>query len=370
MRKSCVMMILIYLIFFFLVLRFTVTLFNFISNPKLTNSAKQYGDFVSILIPARNEEADILNLLDSIKAQNYSNYEAIVLDDNSTDKTFQICQEFAEKDQRFKVISGKTLPVDWLGKNFACHQLAEVAKGKYLIFLDADEIINDGLINNAIHRMKSGNLSLLSLFTDQIMNTWGEKLIVPLMHFFLLNLLPLRLVRLSKNPSFSAASGQFMMFDAPNYHQNKWHEQVKNQVVEDVEIMKLVKSASYHGEALLANGYISCRMYKSFTESLNGFSKNFFAGFNYNIFGLFFYLLLVVLGPIASFFFLSRELVFFALSLIFLGRIMISLASRQNVVQNVILHPLQLLCMVLISVISVKKHFTKTVIWKGRTIRK
>lgn len=370
MRQSCVIMVLIYLIFFFLVLRFTVTLFNFISNPKLTNAGRQHDDFVSILIPARNEEADILNLLQSIKDQNYTNYEVIVLDDNSTDKTFKICQDFAYSDKRFRVVSGKALPADWLGKNYACHQLAESAKGKYLIFLDADEIINDGLINNTIHRMKSGNLSVLSLFTDQIMNTWGEKLVVPLMHFFLLNLLPLRLVRLSKNPSFSAASGQFMMFDATNYHQNKWHEQVKDKVVEDVEIMKLVKGFSYNGEALLANGYISCRMYKNFSESLNGFSKNFFAGFNYNIFGLFFYLFLVVLGPIASFFFLSRELVFFALSLIVLSRIMISLASRQNVLQNLILHPLQLLCMVLISVISVKKYFTKTVVWKGRAIRK
>jgi chlorobactene glucosyltransferase len=363
-------MILIYLIFFFLVLRFAVTLFNFISNPKLTRSAKQFDDLVSILIPARNEQDDILNLLNSISAQNYQNYEVIVLDDNSTDQTFQLCQDFSDQNKRFKVLAGEPLPKDWLGKNFACYQLAQAAKGKYLIFLDADETVMDGLINNAIQRMKAGNLALLSLFTDQIMKTWGERLVVPLMHYVLLNLLPLRLVKLSSNPSFSAASGQFMMFDAANYRLNQWHEQVKHQVVEDVEIMKLVKSSSYTGEALLANGYVYCRMYKSFDESVNGFSKNFFAGFNNNVFGLFFYLLLVVISPIASFFFLSTELVLFALSLIVLSRVMISLSARQNVLQNVLLHPLQLLCMVYISVISVKKHFTKTVIWKGRAIRK
>lgn len=363
-------MILIYLIFFFLVLRFAVTLFNFISNPKLTGSARQHEDFVSILIPARNEEADILNLLTSISAQNYRNYEVIVLDDNSTDNTFQLCQDYSAQNKRFKVLAGKALPKDWLGKNFACHQLAQAAKGNYLIFLDADETVKDGLINNSINRMKTSGLSLLSLFTDQIMKTWGERLVVPLMHYVLLNLLPLRLVRLSKNPSFSAASGQFMMFEAANYHENQWHELVKHQVVEDVEIMKLIKGSGFNGEALLANGYIYCRMYKSFDESVNGFSKNFLAGFNNNVFGLSLYLLLVVISPIASFFFLSSDLVLFALSLILLSRIMISLAARQNVWHNVLLHPLQLLCMVFISVISVKKYFTKTVIWKGRAIRK
>ena len=363
-------MILIYLIFFFLVLRFTVTLFNFLSNPKLTNSVRQYDDFVSILIPARNEETDILNLLHSISEQNYQNYEVIILDDNSTDHTFQICQDFCQQHNRFKVLQGAALPKGWLGKNFACFQLANSAKGKYLIFLDADETIADGLINNSIHRMKLNRLSLLSLFTDQVMLSWGERLVVPLMHFVLLNLLPLRLVRLSKNPSFSAASGQFMMFDAVNYKENQWHEQVKHQVVEDVEIMKLIKGFRYNGEALLANGYINCRMYKSFTEAVDGFSKNFLAGFNNNVFGLFLYLLLVVIGPIAIAFFLSPDLVLFALSLIVLSRVMISLSSRQSILLNVLLHPIQLLCMVFISVISVKKHFTKTIVWKGRAIRK
>ena len=147
-------MILIYLIFFFLVLRFTVTLFNFLSNPKLTNSFRQYDDFVSILIPARNEEADIQQLLHSISIQNYQNYEVIILDDNSTDRTSQVCQDFCDQHKRFKLLPGAPLPKGWLGKNFACFQLAKAAHGKYLIFLDADETISDGLINNSIHRMK------------------------------------------------------------------------------------------------------------------------------------------------------------------------------------------------------------------------
>ena len=362
-------MILIYLIYFFLILRFTVTLFNFISNPKLTKSAKKYNDLVSILIPARNEELNILDLLDSILNQDYQNYEVIILDDHSSDRTFKLCADFCETNSRFKIVKGKELPKVWLGKNFACSQLASLATGKYLIFLDADETISDGLINNSIHRMKLNKLSLLSIFTDQVTITAGERLVVPLMHFLLLNLLPLRLVRLSANPSFSAASGQFMMFETDNYKSNQWHEEVKGKVVEDIEIMKLIKVNGYAAEALLANGYIHCRMYRSFTEAIEGFSKNFFAGFNYNIFGLFFYLILVVLGPIAIAYFLDIQLVMFALSLIVLSRIMISLLSGQSIWRNLLMHPFQLMCMLFISVQSVKKHFTKTILWKGRIIK-
>lgn len=362
-------MILIYFIFLFLILRFSVTLFNFISNPKLSNSPRDYNDLVSILIPARDEEKNILNLLQSIRDQDYRNYEVIVLDDHSSDQTLNICKGFAASDKRFRVLAGKPLPKDWLGKNYACHQLAEEAKGKFLMFLDADETVADGLLNNTVHRMKFYRLDLLSLFTNQVMITWGERMIVPLMHFVLLNLLPLRLVRLSKSPAFSAASGQFMLFNADSYKENQWHEQVKKKVVEDIEIMRAVKTMGYRGEALLANGFIFCRMYGSFREAFQGFSKNFLAGFNNNIFGLSFYLLLVILGPVAIAYILSPQLLFFAIALIILSRVMISLMAGQNVWYNILLHPLQLISMVFIAVISVKKYFTKTIVWKGRPIR-
>lgn len=369
MRGWGLTMILIYFIFFFLILRFTVTLFNFISNPKLTSSPRDYDDFVSILIPARDEEMNIPNLLQSILDQDYQHYEVIVLDDHSSDRTLEICEKFAVSDKRFRVLAGKELPKDWLGKNYACYQLAQEAKGKFLMFLDADETIADGLINNTVHRMRFYRLDLLSLFTNQIMITLGERMIVPLMHFILLNLLPLRLVRLSKSPAFSAASGQFMMFHADNYKENQWHEQVRNKVVEDIEIMRSIKALGFRGEALLANGYIFCRMYRSFRGAFRGFSKNLLAAFNNSIIGLFLYLFLVILGPLAVAYILSAELLFFAIALIILSRVMISLMSDQNVWRNIILHPLQLLSLIFIAVIAVKKYFTKTIVWKGRPIR-
>jgi glycosyltransferase involved in cell wall biosynthesis len=354
--------------FIFLILRFTVTLFNFLSNPKLPRISKRYRDKVSILIPARNEADDILPLLQSIHQQEYDNYEVLILDDNSTDDTYKICTDFAATYPKFKVIKGNLLPAGWLGKNYACHQLVQQATGKYYLFLDADEQVKNGLINSAIHRMYLRELSLLSLFTNQDMRSTGEKLVVPLMHFILLNLLPLRLVYLVKSASVSAASGQFMLFNAANYKEYQWHQLAKDKVVEDVEIMKLVKSAKLNGEALLANGMISCRMYKGYNEAINGFGKNFLAAFNYNIIGFLVYLLLIIGGPAIIVMTMNLNLIFIMAGLIVLTRVMISLSAGQNVGLNVLLHPLQMLSLLFIGLTSIQKRLTKTTEWKGRKI--
>jgi glycosyltransferase involved in cell wall biosynthesis len=356
-------------IFFFIILRFTVTLFNFISNPKLPHIGTRYSELVSILIPARNEQDNIISLLQSINNQNYNTYEVIILDDESTDDTYNICLRFAAEHPKFSVIKGQPLPQGWIGKNYACHQLALQARGRYLLFLDADEKVNKNLINSAVHRMRLRGLGLLSLFTNQEMVTPGELAVVPLMHYVLINLLPLRLIYLvKKQASVAAASGQFMMFDAPVYHQNQWHRLVKNKVVEDVEIMKTIKAYGYNGEGLLANGMISCRMYKGYTEALNGFSKNFMAAFNYSIPIFLIYLVMLIGGPLLIFSTGSLQLISFMIGLIALSRIMISFLSGQNALINLLLHPVQMLSLLFIAIKSIQKHLTKTTVWKGRKI--
>lgn len=362
------MIIFIAVTFFFIILRFVVTLFNFVSDPKLRRVAKHYPDLVSILIPVRNEEDNILPLLQSIHEQDYQNYEVIILDDESSDNTFVICQKFAQKHPNFRVIKGKPLPREWLGKNYACHQLAAEAQGDFLLFIDADEQISNGLINSAVHRMYANKLSLLSLFANQQMLTTGELLVVPLMHYILLNLLPVRLVYLVKTNSLAAASGQFMLFDAADYRNYQWHEQVKHKVVEDVEIMRLIKSVRRRGEALLANGMISCRMYTNYSDAIDGFSKNFLAAFNYSVIWFLVYIVLIIGGPMIIMMTLNASFILFMLGLIVLTRVMISLSAGQNAWYNLVLHPAQMISLVLVAFLAIQRHLTKTMTWKGRKI--
>lgn len=347
-------------------LRFTVTLFNFISNPKLPRVARHYDDMVSILIPVRNEGDNILALLQSIYQQDYRNYEVIIYDDESTDNTFAVCSAFAETHPAFSVLKGGELPEGWTGKNYACDKLAAAARGAYFLFLDAGEWMGNGLINAAVHRAKFYRLSLLSLFANQIMLTTGEKTTVPLLHFMLINLVPLRSVFLFKNAAFSIASGEFMFFEAESYRQKRWHQLARDKVAEDTEIMKLVKSETLNGEVLLANNMLRCRMYRSYVDAINGFSKNILAVFNYSVTGLMLFILLLIGGPMIVLMTLNFSLVFFMTGLILLTRIMISLAAGQNAWANLLLHPVQMFNLTIIAFLAVQRHLTKTNIWKGR----
>ncbi len=362
------MFIAIYVTFIFIILRFVVTLFNFVSDPKLRRVNKNYSDLVSILVPARNEEENILDLLLSIQKQDYLHYEVIVLDDNSSDNTCTLCAEFGARHHAFRVVRGKELADGWLGKNYACHQLAQEAKGDLLLFVDADVQLQNGVINSAVHRLYAKKLALLSLFTNQRMDTFGESATVPLMHYLLLNLLPLRLVYLSKNRSVAAASGQFMLFDAEVYRAQNWHKQVKEKIVEDVEIMKNIKSAGFNGESLLANGMVSCRMYRSYAEAVDGFGKNFLAAFNYNLISFLAFLILLFIGPMVVMTTLNANLIAMMITLIVISRAMVSLLAGQGVLRNIILHPLQMLSMLLIAFSAIQRYLTKTTVWKGRNI--
>jgi glycosyltransferase involved in cell wall biosynthesis len=358
-------MIILFLIFIFLILRFTVTLFNFISNPKLPVSGRHHSDFVSILIPASHRADNTIQLLESIVSQDYVQYEVLVLDP-STDSSYLPVREFCSRHEGFSVIRREPLPKGWHGKNYAYHQLAESASGQYLMFLDPADVVQKGLISNAIHRMKAGRLSLLSLFADQNMKTIGERLVVPLINFLLLNLIPLRLVRLSKSTSFAAASSQFMLFDAKTYREHKWHAVVRDRVLEDAEIMRLVKGNGYQCETLLANGLLTSRMYRNFREAVKGLSQTILAGFGNSVAGILLYLFLVIIGPISVAFYLGLELLLFGITLIVLSRMMISLASGQNPWINLLLHPLQMMSLFLVAVLSIQKHYTRSIAWKER----
>ncbi|HXH99434.1 MAG TPA: glycosyltransferase family 2 protein [Sphingobacteriaceae bacterium] len=349
-------MFLIYIIFFFLILRFTVTVFNFISNPKLTHSGKQHQDAVSVLIPVKNDES-IINLIESIRGQNYKNYEVLI---STTEATLKTCEALCKDDQRFKCVNIPELKSGWTEKNLVCAQLGNAATGKYLIFLDACTIVSNDLINNAVQRMKIQHLTLLSLFTNQLMLTIGEHCVVPLVNFLVLNLIPLRLVRLFKSPIFSITNSQFMMFDAKDYAEHEWHRLVKKKEVGDSEIMKLVKGRGFKAETLLANGFIYSRMYRGFTNSAHGFSNSIISNFGNSVTGMSIYIFFVILGPVAIAMYMSNELLLFAIGLIVLSRMMISLSSGQNPWLNILLHPLQMLSLIWVAILSVQKHFTKT----------
>ena len=178
---------------------------------------------VSILIPARNEEKNIRRCLRSLSRQNYQNLEIIVLDDNSCDSTAQVVKDFAQKNKKIKIklFSGQPLPCDWLGKSFACQQLANFAEGKFLLFTDADTLHFKNSVSSAMGALTENNLDAICVFARQMTVTIHERMMVPFGNFFLMAFLPFFLISRSKNPLFCTAIGQFMLFKKEVYDKTK-----------------------------------------------------------------------------------------------------------------------------------------------------
>ena len=352
----------------FLLVRLGVVVSNLLGRQWLRDLTTDVLPFVSILIPARNEEKVIGKLLDSVTHQDYPALEVIVYDDDSTDATSLIVEDRVKRDTRFSMVRGGPLPEGWLGKNHACHQLALRAKGDYFLFLDADVEIGPRLIQNALAHLTHNNLKLFSIFPQQIMRSWGERITVPVMNHILLTLLPLALIKNDRRASLSAANGQFMLFDGTVYRDQWFHKQLKDQVVEDIMIMRHLKKKGFRVHTLLSNGQIRCRMYESFHEAIRGFSRNVIDYFGGNVLAMILYTIFSVFGFIFVFFGLPLWYFICYILANILMTAFVSWLSRQSVFLNLLLLPVQKITFILMGTRAIMNKIAGNSDWKGRKI--
>ena len=352
----------------FAVLQLFIAFVNMLIRPSLKNQSSGFDALISVMIPARNEENNIIKLLTDLQHQTYKNIEILVFNDQSTDRTAELVNEMTLYDKRIRLINSDGLPENWLGKNFACHSAAQPAKGDFFLFLDADVRLNENAVSRSIAYMRESKVSLMSVFPKQTMLSYGEKRVVPLMNYILLTLLPLFLVRFSKTPSLSAANGQFMLFEAEAYKQIKPHAVLKAEKVEDIRIAQLFKKLKFRMACLTGSDDINCRMYQSYEDALNGFSKNvtMFFGNSYVLALLFWLITTWGFIPVLT---ALPALWFWLLTLIvLLTRVFVSVASRQQIVSNLILIIPQQLSLGIIIFKSLQYKIRGNYEWKGRKI--
>lgn len=281
------MIIFIYAVLVFLVLRFSVTLFNFLSNPKLSNHGKRFNDKVSIVLPFDNDEKTELFLI-ALEEQDYKDIEVLIRRRGESDLS-----------------------------------ISNRASGVFLFFTDAESRLRNGLINNLIYRSRVFNLSLLSLIPTRKCKNILQRCFYPLVDFVLLNTFPLRLAKVISRPAFMLSNTACMFYHTETFRLYQEGKQPER----------------YKAEILLANRFL----YSEGEPDLNVISKQLLQVLGNNILVALFYVALAVIGPV--FLMLKFNFAFFALplGLIFLSRIMSSFLTRQNPLINVLLHPVQML---------------------------
>lgn len=339
---------------------------------------------VSILIPARNEAKTISRTIQSLASQTYPYYEVLILDDQSTDGTYTSVMRAIDGNKQFRLITGENLPEGWLGKNYACHQLSQIAAGDFLLFLDADVTLHPSTIFELIELTQSNQADLLTVWPTQITDTWAERLVVPLMAFAVMAYLPLPAVHHLPWSSFAAANGQCLLFKRQAYQQIGGHQSVRDSIIEDMDLAKRIKAAKLKLRMADGNSRVLCRMYTGVQSTIDGYTKNILAGHGDKPLTLFlsiiFHLLVFVFPWIwlitGSFHPEIRSLPVHLwpllpltmISLSILIRILTAAASRQRI-HDACLLPISVLFMTFVANKALWLYFRKgDVSWKGRSI--
>ncbi len=354
-------------------------IFRDTSNYLLPDNIKADPPLISVLIPARNEEHNIRRCLRSLLRQDYPNIEILVLNDNSSDSTAGVVHEYEKKNKNIKLINGKLLPSGWLGKSFACQQLADAASGEYLLFTDADTLHFRNSVSSAAAAIIINKLDGISVFARQIKVTLHERMMVPFANHFLMSFMPLVLVLKSKHALFCTAIGQFMMFKRSVYREIGGHESVKKEILEDIHISKQVKRHGFKFMIFDGKNNFYCRMYKNLGEVIKGYSKVLAAVFDYNIYlqatvtllVFIFYLAPFIALPLGIFVFgwpqAIINLIIAQIGIILATRLVLAIRFKDHLV-DIFLFPMSVIYLLLISVHSmVKSKSASGVYWKGRT---
>jgi chlorobactene glucosyltransferase len=232
-------------------------------------------EFVSIVVPARNEERNIERCVRSLAVQQYSKYEIIAVDDGSEDATPQILERMACEITRLRIVRGAALPPGWVGKPWALEQGVRVARGSWLLFTDADTEHDPLALQSAYAYAQGYGLGALSVITDQELVTLAERAILPtILLIVLFSCGSLDEINDSRS-SASLFNGQFILIRRDVYEMIGGHGAVRDAIAEDLELARKIKEDGRLRSALVrSGGLIRTRMYRSFGEIWNGFVKN------------------------------------------------------------------------------------------------
>lgn len=237
------------------------------------------GPLVSIIIPARNEEAVIARAVRGALSQDWPALELLVIDDASEDRTAQEALAAGAGDPRLRVIPGRPLPEGWLGKPSACWHGQAQARGEFLLFVDADVALAPEAARRCVEEMEARGLDLLSLWGTWVMESFWMRVAQPVVGGFVRGAHPLDRCN-DPDDSSVFANGQFILLRRSGYDRFGGHEAVRAEVLEDVRLAQAARSAGLRCGMFLAPGLFRVRLYTTLPELWRGMVKNFYHGMN------------------------------------------------------------------------------------------
>ncbi len=237
---------------------------------------------VSVIIPARNEAANIGRCVESVLTSQWPALEVIVVDDHSTDGTGDIVRVIAARDSRVRLIEAPALPDDWFGKQWACQSGAAQATGPWLLFTDADTTHAPELLPRVMSWQRARSAQVVTIGGKQEMVTLAERLVTPQLFLILLMRMgSTEAIANARRAEDSITNGQYTLYARHVYDQVGGHESVKHNVAEDLLMGQVVWRAGYRVHLAVAMEYFSTRMYTSLSSLVNGWTKNVYAGGKY-----------------------------------------------------------------------------------------
>jgi len=224
---------------------------------------------ISIIIPARNEEANLRSCLDSLVSQTGVSFEIIVVDDHSTDRTREIAESYASA----RVLEAGPLPTGWTGKNNAVTTGAHAAHGSWFLFTDADTVHLPGSLARALREAEDHHADMLSYSPEQIAVTFWEMAVLPVVFAELARQYPPKKVSDPNSPE-AAANGQYLLIRREAYEAIGGHAALASSILEDVALARAVKHSGRKIRFRYAADAVRTRMYRNFHQLREGWTKN------------------------------------------------------------------------------------------------
>ena len=279
-----------------------------LKRPRPDSRLPQSLPLISVMVPARDEEDNIETCLKSLQAQDYPNFEILVIDDHSSDRTAEIVSRMAAEDKRIKLFSSETLPEGWAGKPFACYQLAQKAKGDWYLFVDADTIHAPHMLRSVLDVAVKSKTGLLSGFPRQLAGSLPQKIAMPVLYFVIMGWLPIWWLHRSAKPRPSLAIGQFLLFPRQDYWKIGGHRAVKSRIIEDVWLGVEINRSGRRHIAIDLSPVVACNMYRDVGSMWEGFIKWMYSVAALSRLGLAMLLVAGYVFYLAPFYWLWREL--------------------------------------------------------------